>query len=412
MPILRVLMLGVLLSLSAGGISVGAKQIASLGSIAGRVLFPSTLTLPPHQEVTLHLMQEGSIVKSLSQALDREGRFRFQNLTPDPQYTYLVSIRLQGVTYHSERLRLTPEQPTIEQVTLQVYEATEDDTPLTITRDHLVIDLFPSHLRVLEVLIVRNGGDKAITSAYFPLPPGFQDFQAAEENPESRVQVDQGGVIPLSPLLPGEKQFVFSYSLPYQGSTISVTKQYRYPTSRVILLLTNPALQVSGDRFVDRGTVEMGERRYRRLDAQNVARNSSLRFTIHSPVGTSVDTTTPASWVIYGAVAFLILCGFLFPLVHRYRPVRMGSTGSSSSHQDGSVQQHPFSEEGREEMSRDGYGRNALIRQIALLDEQYDQKLLDPQEYRKKRRQLKEQLLQVTLQMRDRGDAHGHSGEQ
>ncbi|RMF94136.1 MAG: hypothetical protein D6736_00620, partial [Nitrospinota bacterium] len=231
MPIPRTFLVILAAILASWAGPAWAGQATPVGSIAGKVLFPPTLSTPPaNQQVMLHTIKGGEVVNSQSQTLDAEGRFHFRSLVPDPQYTYLVSIRFQGVTYHSDRLILTPEQPSLEQVSLAVYEATEDDAALTIPQDHLIIDVFPTHLRISEVLIVRNSGDKAITSAHFPLPTGFQDFQVSGENLNSLLQADQEGVKPLSPLTPGDRQFLFRYSLPYRGRTFTLSKAYPYPT--------------------------------------------------------------------------------------------------------------------------------------------------------------------------------------
>lgn len=387
-----------------GLLPVWAAQSFS-GRIQGRLLFPPSLSaIPPGQEVILHTISSEERIAPRSQPVGTDGLFDFTGLSTDPKYSYLVATQYQGVTYHSERLSLSAENPVINDLVIQVFETTLDDSKLTIQRDHLLIDILPNQLRILEVLILENAGEQTIVPhegsggriAYFPLPTGFQGFQASEEILPNSLEADQKGVAFTRPILPGTTQLVFTYSLPYQENSYTFTKQLPYPTSVVMLLLTDPKITASGPHLQDKGIVTMGERQFHRFDVQGLARNTLLTFTLHNLSSTGSLATPGVSWMVYGATGICVLLGFLYPLLQQRK--RRGKTfsgihGAQRSSIDG--QGTPLIPESKD--------REHFLRQIAFLDDQYDQGLLDPDEYHQKRQELKERLLKMTLQIQRRG---------
>jgi hypothetical protein len=392
-------------------------QTVSRGGISGQILFPAPLSLAQGtQEVILHTFGPEEQIAPRSQSVGADGRFQFSGLVVDPNYTYLIATQYQGVTYHSERLTLSPDNPVLNQVTIRVYDTTSDDSTLVIQRDHILLEVLPAHLRVMEVLVIANTGEKTLIpkaeggtyTAYFPLPAGFQDFQVSQEMLPGSLQADQSGIALLRPVPPGMEQLVFSYILPYQNAAYTFTKSLPYPTEHIILLLANPEVSVSGNHLTDKGTVTMRERQFRRLDtSQKLPQNATLTFTLHNLKAMGPSPSSAATpWIVYSGVGLVILCGFLYPLLWRRRRVIALANASGDKQQpERKSQDEQRMQDTRMTASREKE-RESLLRQIVLLDAQYDQRLLDPETYRQQRQELKEHLIKITLQSRGRGVHH------
>lgn len=234
------------------------------------------------QVVTLHRVTSTGF-DDVDTLTDDAGAFRFDEIEYDPSTSYGVSVRYQDAIYGTDLDMSSGSPPP---VTLTVYEATHDDSIVSVGAASLLLaaaDASDQTLAALEIITLVNRSDMAYVPGAgvmellrFGLPVG-----ATELSLDTRligadfIQVDRGFAL-LASVPPGEHEIMFSYRFPYQAETHSLEKSYRYGADSLRILTPEEVASIKVEGLGEPESVRIGERQYRVLTADSVERGGSL----------------------------------------------------------------------------------------------------------------------------------------
>ena len=331
-------------------------------TISGKVIMGTAgSSLPTDLEVSVVELSSsgGQAMKKVAPSPD--GVFSFE---ADPANRYLVGTIYQEVTYS------TPVEPGAEGgLELRIFETTHDPAVITVASDTTTVlkgrdDIF----EILQLLLVRNtsdrtfsgttgAGDSAVLTV--PVPEGAFDVSPADETNPLGISFSGRGVAVTSPMLPGETSipYVFKVRVPRTGWQLR--REVTYPTQRADLLL-GEGLELNGApgfEFDEQVTLE--GRTYRRYRSEQLMPGS----VIGADLGFPTASLRSLWWGLATGLAGLAALFFGFSVMRRRRPPKASAAG------------------GKEE-------RDALIEQIAQLDDRFEEGLVAENDYRSTRNQM------------------------
>jgi hypothetical protein len=194
------------------------------------------------------------------------------------------------------------------------------------------------------------------------------------------------GFATTDPVKPGRRELAFSYQLPYDSSTLDLTKSFALPVGTFTIFVPDRGIDLVGPGLVAQGPADFGGQTFRQYVAQNVGAGSEVRFRL---------TNLPAPMfarprdlgIAVVAVGGLLLAVMVLIAVRRRRT-------ASQSAPVGAVpaESTPPLVQGE---------RQALVRTLAELDERFDAGVLDESEYRAEREAGKARLLALVASAPD-----------
>jgi len=250
-----------------------ASTAAAQGTVraAGRVArLQQGDTVPvPDARVVLHRI--GKEVQGPLDSVKTDASGRFVVTFPrDTTALFLLSARNDGIEYFSQPLAINPARPDTA-LTLLVHD-TSFDAPVAIDGRNIVISRpgEDGSRRVLELLVLRNGGDKARIAAdtvqpswAMRLPADIVGFDVGPGDISSDAVLPRGdSVLVFAPLAPGDKQFVFEYAI--RGDRRGITVPFSSAVRSVTLLIEEGEAKVSGMTLTPGVTDTVQGKPYRR----------------------------------------------------------------------------------------------------------------------------------------------------
>jgi hypothetical protein len=230
--------------------------------------------------VTLHVFRGELEEETLETSTDETGQFRFEGLDTDATLEYWPEAVHLGVSYSpAEPLAFSSEDSALS-ATITVYETTEDDSSLVLSSVHMIAESFGEVLRISEIHLYGNSGDRTFiggaesapagTTVFVPLPSQAVGIAYGEGvAPDRYVEVD-GGVMDKEPVVPGaESSLTFlSYHLMVSGSAVPLERTFAYPVSSLNMLVAQPGLTLRSEQLVSMGTESFQDRQYELFVAQ------------------------------------------------------------------------------------------------------------------------------------------------
>jgi hypothetical protein len=190
---------------------------------AGRVLRVTAkdTTPVPGARVVLHRVGRAVQGPIDSTIAGPRGEFRFR-YTPDTAAVYLLSSGWQGIEYFSSPLHTDPLAPDTGLVI--AVSDTSSAAPVAIVSRHLVVSKPAADGRrpALEIVVLANSGsatrvspDSGHPTWAAGLPRGAVNFEAGSGDFSGEaLEVRHDSVMLFAPVAPGEKQVIYTYSLP------------------------------------------------------------------------------------------------------------------------------------------------------------------------------------------------------
>jgi hypothetical protein len=221
---------------------------------------------------------------------DANGRFRFEGLDTDPNLQYGLEALYQDVIYNSADLYQFNEGEAALTATMMVFETTDDDSNITLDSAHLIAESFGEVLRISEIHLVRNSGDRTYigraqedgtrTTLRIPLPEDAVGLAFQQgTSPERFVEVE-GALHDTEPVPPGQESSVlfFSYHLMVTEELVPLVREFAYPVTNLNVLVAQPGLILSSDQLQDRGPQSFQGRQYEFYTVEDLAANTPLRM--------------------------------------------------------------------------------------------------------------------------------------
>lgn len=374
-------------SLQAEG-SGSEEAAAASAAITGFVLDGATNQPVSGQvEVTLHGFDGQQRVLQREATIEDGEPYSFEELETTAGRLFMVSAEYEGVVYSSEVVHLDPGTGA-QEIPLVVYESTNDPSDVRAPRLHLLVDKAnEGALRAVELWVLVNTGDRTIAPAAggggieIKLPVGADNLRFEDSLLAERYQAIEGGFRLRPPLRPGGDgaQVVFSFDLPAAGDA-EFKQLITVPVEAITILIVEDGPRVSGPGVIDRGIREAGGQRLRQYDLGPIDAGEELALTLEgTPFWRSlVPRSLGGAWLV-GIVALGIVVG---AIAWWYWPWITGK--------------EPGQLEESEETSAVGADRRQrLLVAIAELDEAYEQGDVADAPYRRRRRELKQQLIEL-----------------
>lgn len=279
-----------LFALLLGMAWVVPAQAQERGTIEGQVV-NGTAGAPEVGEgvaVVLHVDLGDSETTPLETTTDGEGRFRFDGLDTDPDLEYWPEAIYLDVPYSVvSPLRFEDGQPSLS-ATLTVYETTSDDSAISLSSVHSIVESFGEVLRITEIHLLSNSGDRAYvggsddqnpdTTVSVPVPENAVGLSFEEDTQGGRFVEVEGGLRDTAPVPPGsETSLIFmSYHLMVAGDTIPLERRFAYPVANLNMLVAQPGLTLRSEQLESRGTQLFQDRQYEFFVAENLGPETPL----------------------------------------------------------------------------------------------------------------------------------------
>jgi mono/diheme cytochrome c family protein len=347
-------------------------------------------------------------IATFTTTLDAAGNFTFTELATDPNIAYLVSVANDGISYSSDFLTLAPEALAL-QTGIAVYQGSDDDAGVRIDRSHWILDSQPGAVVVGQIYTFGNTGNRTFVgktvegmdepaTVGLKVPPGAVELSFENGTLGDRFQQVGDVIYDTLPVVPGEgtRQIIVRYALPHDGTSLDVAQDFLYPVDQLTLLVGDlPDLEVDVPDMEAADPQTMGDRTYRLWRSANRSpglvevtlaglleagsadpRSAQTAVGADGAVAAATVAPTMDAWVIW--VMLAILGGAIAALV--VVAVRRGAFSTAQRKQDVSDM------------------RQALVQQIADLDDRRAMGQIGEADWLRQRSELKAQLMEIMSQ--------------
>ena len=308
--------------------------------------------------VTLYLIQDDVETGMLQTTTDPAGSFHFEGLTTDLGWSYWPEAMYLDVSYTITEPVVFAEGQTTRDVTLPVYETTDDDSQIAIDWSHITIVSSGTMLRVREVYLFGNRGDWAyvgrsdtqgrVTTVGIPLPAEAVGLVFDDTSADRFIQ-SEGRLLDTAPVPPGQETLVVSYSyhVPVAGNLVHMERSYDYPITILNVLLTQPGLALRSGQLLDSGLQSFGDQTFAVYMAVDLPAGTPLVLDLTvEPTEVTGSTTTAETGtgkpitdnqgllrgLGFGLAGLAVLGAVLYPLLAAQRrpPAAAASTLASN----------------------------------------------------------------------------------
>lgn len=295
------------------------------------------------QTVTLHVFVSMEEQPSQTAIADAEGWFRFEGLSTEADYGYMVRLNYGGVDYGGDLLTFSEGETTLS-VSIKVYDPIESDEVISIERAHIFVDFQEEKLLVGELYFFNNDSDKIYIGAEvvaegrrgtlrLSLPSGAEGLAVEGGELGQRFFETDEGFVDTWFLPPGQSsgQLMFNYSLPYDPAGYDLIREAPYPLKALNVLVADVGIDVTSDQLISEGTRGIQGQSYLNLSGQNLSKGE--RLTIHlsgaptkeqrADVETAPPQTSQAGdqpllrWAALGLVVLAVGFALAYPLFRR-----------------------------------------------------------------------------------------------
>ncbi len=325
--------------------------------------------IPGNLPITFYVFPGGTGQNAITQTLqaDAQGRFVVTTTQAAPGDLVAATTEYKQLNFFSSLEDYAPQVT----VPITVYESTMDSANVSIATLHIVATPGANGLEVSEIYVLSNAGDRIVAGFGQPVMQLGLPTAATQVMPDSNmppdVLVQRDNSLDYYDAIPvGDNagQIIFQYVIP--NGPYKLDRPLFQNVSSINLLVQGDATQlsVSGGQLTAAGTQDMQGTTYQQFRASNLTAGQTLALTLTGPGG-ALD------WRILAGIG-LVIAGvvglFVWQRGRGQRPVAADSSEAQ---------------------------RDALIDQIAALDDDFAAGVIDEVNYRAKRAKLKERLLKL-----------------
>ncbi len=346
--------------------------------------------IPVGATLTLHMFDPPEFAEANVQTtLNPDGSYTFADVPHRAERSYLVSMEYQDVFFSSAVYALTDPVGAAINTAVEIFDLTTDPSVVQIEAGVMRVTFGRFGLEVGEVLSFANTSDRLyLTEEHLtasrrvalriPLPPGATGlgFEPGLQGSRLFFDEEQGVVIDTQPLRPGSDQIFFSYLIPYTDGAI-IEQEFAYPfNGEFHLLIETGQVQFESPMFRANGErVDMGGSTFDAYLAEvSFAPGEAISYTLTGmpAVIAAAQNAGQSQSGLSPLVLILVIVGL----------VLIGAGG--------------FMFLLRQESGRSAQkAADALLDQIAQLDDQHDQGMLNHDYYQRRRAELKAKLAEL-----------------
>ncbi len=327
------------------------------------------------QEITLKTYLNDAETNSSTTRSDAQGRFTFDGLSTESNYSYQIQLIYQEAEYDGETFSFNGTETT-KSIEITVYDSTSDDV-LNVVAAHIFIYPGEGGLEVQEYYLFTNATDRtyigtpeAATTGRlrFPLPAGVTEIQPDMGLMEFRLVQNADGFGETTAVLPGNKEVAYSYVINSTAGEYTFSHRLNYPIAKLNLLVQGEGIEASSDQLITEEPLNIEGVRYAYLTGDNFTAGETLTVRLAGlPAGNQGATV----WVI--VVLAVLAAGTI--VVYQMRKSRL----------------QPKPQPVRTEDSPAGRRQNLLV-ELAQLDDDFEDGKTPEETYRRLRAQKKTEL--------------------
>jgi hypothetical protein len=327
--------------------------------------------LPAGLPVTLHVYSGGALSNTFVSEADSEGGFSFELAELAEGDQLVAATSYLNISYTSSNYTYQPGQE-LPALLIAVYETTEDSSHVVISQMTMMLNASEGQLRVGEYYLLSNFGDRTWVGAFdealgmntttqISLTPEAESLWFSGGDLGGRFQDVADGVVDMAPVIPGapSAEVFFSYAVPYPG-TFDFTKTLNLPVDSVgFLLAEESGIIVEGDGIEFDETVDTDTEAALSYIAPGFGAEQTLTFSVSDHKGGILSL----GWELgVGALSLVVAGVGIFWLLRKDRQVVLPKAADS------------------------------LLRDIALLEDQYAAGQIKKGQYSKKRKALVDKI--------------------
>ncbi|MDX1415676.1 MAG: c-type cytochrome [Candidatus Promineifilaceae bacterium] len=330
---------------------------------------------------------------SMTAEVDAEGRFTFDLEQTEPDLVYLASVEHEGLTFNSSPDRLLRSNPVLD-MPITVFDQTRDPQAISIEQVHLVLEFVEDRVAVSEIYVLNNqapavfvgaSGNAADGTLEIGVPEGAGNvnFQRSFDSfgnflPASEVIQTDRGWADTMPIRPGESvmNFLVTYDLPYRDG-LDFSHPVFYDASSATVVMPDVGVDLEGAGWQDQGVQQMGSAgAFTSFGRSAVQAGESLGFELQgrateaavSRVNTAITGDSATGLLLGAGVLLLVIAGGVLT-------VRSWQNPEADQDVDNN--------------------KEALLQELADLEDAYEAGQLDEKEYGRRHESLMSELLGI-----------------
>ncbi len=357
------------------------------GTAGGQVVNGTAASsLPTDLSVTLLASStQGSIITQRDTTVNADGTFSFPDVPIVAGANYVAAVVYRDRLFTS-RFVAGDTAVTALDLPITIYELTEDPAVLSISGVVAQVSAIGETLEVRQVIRFTNNSDRVFTSStpieanrfasvLVSLPPGSQIISFDDPARYITAQ-DSFSFVDTAPVFPGgDHLVVVVYILPYDGVGAVIEQPFSYPVRGQVRLLMSPdTIRVTSEQLPLIGQETVGQQTYSAYGGElTLAPGAALRYEVSGAAGdaaTGVSVTTAPGGAILPML--LLIAGGAAVLAGLILFVRERQRGNSGANTQRLI--------------------DALVRQLADIDDAHAAGQLNHDVWQRQRAQLKARL--------------------
>lgn len=377
-------------TVAAAGAQTPAPTVAAVseapGTVSGTIVSGTAgVELPADLTVTLHTVDAAFSEETRTTTIGPDGSFAFADVPVRSDRRYFTTVQFAGGFFVSDMLPGDPAVPDLS-LPITVYGVTADPSVIHIASILGQIVPGPDGLQVVQIVTFRNESDsiylsEEITGEFqqasvrLTLPAGAVVNEFAGSSDRYLLAADGAGIVDTQPVFPDENHVVHvMYTLPYTAGA-EIAQPLDYPLAGSVQFLLDQSLTLTSSQLPPRGPQTMGGVTYLTYGGDlELAAGEALRFSVSGAAAQDAGTAGGgSSSIVLAAALFAMGAGALLAAALLYWRGRASAAAVPAA----SARQQQI---------------DALVQQIAELDDAQAAGEISAGAYRKQRQALKDRL--------------------
>ena len=283
--------------------------------------------------VVVELFRDGGQPEKIETRLDEHGVAILENLSLDRPFQPRVTVRHGDVGYHAVGKTMDAAHPE-QQVTVTVYETTEQRPAWTVQMRHIILHPSDNGLHVTETIAVHNPADRLWlgspsamglrTTLELDLPRGARGINMGAGFDARSTRIIASRVIHTGALQPGRSLFRLGYTVPTHDGHAQLVVVAPAPVERLVVFAPGQDPDLHSEDLEKGEVYSVKGKAMRLYQKTNVAAGAKLALTLgstmhhpHPQPDQSKDESLHRSRMLAGAGGGAILVVALAVLVIR-----------------------------------------------------------------------------------------------
>jgi hypothetical protein len=167
---------------------------------------------------------------------------------------------------------------------LSLTKPVQAESTVRVKEDQIVIVPVANHLQVMQIMTFENTGKQQLPKLEIELPKGFRNIEFYQQQEKDQLKTTSTGILDESGLPSGEKQISFSYQIPVEGISTTLTLQTHYPIDVVYVIIPQGSLSLSANNVLPQSeSIEFQGQKWRRFARPSL--EPGVEWPIHLIIG-------------------------------------------------------------------------------------------------------------------------------